>query len=169
MGTRLLKYFIFISLFFLPNNFYGNIFAGEHALGSFNNPYPSATPQVMPDGWLIEVIKFNSNAWPVIKSENQFNDPPSSGKKMAMVTVRVVNDSTSTQPNLIKAKKFSMVGSKKELYGDGCGVIPNELDKSLFFGGEGTGNVCFEVGESETDFLLVYEHKYNDYIFLKIE
>lgn len=142
--------------------------------GTKDSPYSHRDPKIMPDGWLVEVIKFDSDAWPEVSEENMFNDPPSPGKKMVMVTVRVVNDSTDTEPNSIYEGDFFMVGSFKILYStygseSRCGVIPDDLHESLYLGGEEIGNVCFQVGENETNLLLIYEYEYKKYIYFTVE
>jgi len=43
------------------------------------------------------------------------------------------------------------------LHGSDCGISLEELDVNVPKGQKMSGNVCFEVGDDETDFILNYD------------
>ena len=57
---------------------------------------------------------------------------------------------------------FELVGSSAVLYSSGCGIVFDELDVALSEGDKISGNVCFEVGDDETDFDLNHKLSYED-------
>lgn len=141
--------------------------------GTFNNPYLTNIPTTMPDGWVIKVLNFDSDAWPEVEEENMFNDPPNDGKRMVMVRLSVINQTTES-PNFIWKYDFYMVGSLNTKYStfgtdSSCGVIPDGLDEDLYTGGEGIGNACFQVGINETNLRIAYEYDYDKYVYFNVE
>lgn len=161
---------VLFCLFLFPN-----VSVKANDIGSFDNPYLSGFLRVTPDGWQIEIVDFDDDAWPEVFAKNKFNKPPLDGNKMVMIKIRIVNHSTSKQPNRISTRDFYLVGSNKVLYSSSdrksrCGVIPDKLGASLYIGGETIGNVCFQVDEFEyrASFLLVYRLRYNEYIYIKV-
>ena len=77
-----------------------------------------------------------------------------------MITVNIKNDLGGATPLDVSKFDFQIVGSTGLYRGVGswrCGVIPDTLDATLYQGGSTRGNICFEVGEHETGFILSYE------------
>lgn len=141
-------------------------------IGTFENPYPVNNFQTMPDGWVIKINSFDTDAWPEIQEENMFNDPPANDKRMVMVNISVINK-TMDSPNFIWEFDFYMGGSLNIEYstfsGDTCGVTPDYLDENLYLNGESSGNVCFQVGIFEDNFKLAYQYEYDSYIYFNVE
>ncbi len=131
-------------------------------------PAPIATVQTGAgnltwDGLQIDIATTNYNAWPLIKAQNQFNDPPGSGQKMFMLTLKVTNVE-GPEDEFIKlyASDFRLIGSRNIAYttwGEetSCGVAPSELNGVVARGTSLQGNICFQVPLDESDFKLVYD------------
>ena len=76
-----------------------------------------------------------------------------------MMEVEIENISGASGQISVSASDFKAVGSSAILAGT-CGsypTIPDKLNVKLSKGQKMTGNVCFEVGVDETDFILKYE------------
>ena len=107
-------------------------------------------------------VAINGDAWPLLQAENPFNDPPGAGNRFYMVTVAVTNAAGSDSID-VDDSDFRLIGSNRTVYDydSGCGVTPDELEGELFPGGKTRGNICFEVGQSESGFILIYQPEYD--------
>ena len=97
-----------------------------------------------------------------VAEENQFNDPPQEGKRFYMVSVEVSYPSGSSSIT-VSDTDFSLIGENRVVYDSfdyDCGVIPNELDGEVYGGGRIQGNICFEIPEDESGFILIHEPAY---------
>lgn len=115
-----------------------------------------------PSGLEVRVIEVDGDAWPVVESENSFNDPPKPGKRMVLITVEVANRSTQDETVSVSVAQFSLTGSNNTVYDpydedSACGIIPDELRGELFPDGAASGNVCFQVPEDETGLILIVD------------
>lgn len=115
----------------------------------------------------MEIVAIDTNAWPEIQAENQFNDPPADGHKFVMWTLNVENARGSSDENeWITDSDFELVGSKNVLYttyGDNrCGVFPNELSERLYLDGATTGNVCLSIPIDEINLTFLYDTRHDD-------
>jgi hypothetical protein len=130
------------------------------ALGtSRSNPFQPNDTWLTPNGLEIAVESINLDAWNVVLAENQFNDPPAGGNRHLMINLNVSNKSGGPTPIDVSQYDFHIVGSTGLYRGQGsqrCGVIPNPVGATLYSGGALQGNICFEVGETETEFILSY-------------
>lgn len=114
------------------------------------------------DGTEITSSNIVRDAWPLLQAENPLNDPPGEGNRFYMVTVEFSYLSGSETIEA-SALNFSLIGDNRSVYDtwdDSCGsfpVIPNDLEGELFPGGQTQGNICFEVPQSETGFILIYQ------------
>lgn len=114
------------------------------------------------DGTEITSSNIVRDAWPLLQAENPLNDPPGEGNRFYMVTVEFSYLSGSETIEA-SALNFSLIGENRSVYDtwdDSCGsfpVIPNGLEGELFPGGKTQGNICFEVPQSETGFILIYQ------------
>ncbi|MBN1220793.1 MAG: hypothetical protein JXM69_17865 [Anaerolineae bacterium] len=122
------------------------------------------------DGLHVEVLSIVDDAWPLVKAQNSNNDPPSRGKRMMMVTVKVTNVAgDAAEPIRIDASDFYLMGNHHIVYKPygsetSCGVVPAELNGVVARGsGFVTGNICVQVPVEEGDFLLVYERFVGDF------
>ena len=104
----------------------------------------------------MQITAVDTDAWPEIEAENQFNDPPPRGKQFVMWTLTVWNVLGSyDESETITESDFELVGNqgvKYQTFEDGviCGVTPNDLSyEELYRGGTVTGTVCFAVPVSE--------------------
>jgi len=132
---------------------------GSTAVGrSRTNPASSGTTIRGDDGIEVTVTGVNPDAWPMVQSENMFNDPPAEGFRFLMMTLDVANQGSETSETRVATGDFRVVGNDAILrHTFGCGLIPNRLDLSLFPGGSGAGNICAEVPSSLTGVILIYE------------
>ena len=144
----------------------------EPDLGTFSFPYPAGSTMQGSDGTVIVVTGINGDAWPVVRRENQFNDPPQPGNRFYIVTVEVSNVSAHGPLN-VGQFDFELIGDNRVIYKTyqhTCGVIPDELWGEVYPGGKTRGNTCFEVGANEGGFLLIHNPGFSrERRFLSIE
>ena len=129
---------------------------------TLNDAYAVGTVMTGSDGTQIRAISITADAWPLVYAENRFNDPPEEGNRFFMVRVEVVNPSDALQSVDVDDFDFKLIGDNRVVYSysEGCGVIPDELDREIFPGGRAEGNVCFEVPETERGMILIHEPGY---------
>lgn len=112
-------------------------------------------------GLQLDVTNVNYNAWPLIKAQNQFNNPPLDGMTMLMITLRATNlEGTPGEPVQIRDSHVKLIGNKNVVYKSyevGCGVVPDGLNGVVDVGDSMDGNVCFQVSPEEGEFQLIYE------------
>ena len=129
-------------------------------LGSRPNPIPlgqSFRPSSSP--WELKVISVDTDAWPEIEAENQFNVPPAAGNRFVMVEIEVHYHGTSSER--FSGESLSAVGTRAVEYttfGNSCSVIPDSFPSHtrVFSGGRLQGNICFEVQTSDIASLLLF-------------
>lgn len=86
-----------------------------------------------------------------------FVSPPDEGKRYYMVTVEISYISGAGTLD-VDEYDFKLTGSSRFIYDTHCvGDLPEELDGEVFLGGTAQGNVCFEVPEEESGFVLIHE------------
>ena len=129
---------------------------------SLDNPVAAGEVLSASDGTELQVLGIVENARQQIARENQFNDPPESGKRFYMVSVEVAypagNDSRR-----VSESDFILIGSSRVVYDQfehTCGVVPDELDGEIYGGGRIQGNICFEVPEDESGLVLGHQPDY---------
>ena len=125
------------------------------------NPLPPGTTVETDNGLALAIVSVNPDAASAVMNENLFNDPPAEGSRFIMARVRVQNVYEDANAEIgADESNFRLVGTsavKFSPHQHSCGVIPDELDVSLFAGGVGEGNVCFQIPQSETGLILFYE------------
>ena len=113
------------------------------------------------DGLGLTVVSARLDAAKFVLAADSLNDPPASGNRYTVVRVRIENlDGPVDGEKSIDSSQFRLVGSSGRVFSTldhTCGVVPDELSLSLFGGGRGEGNVCFEIPNSESDLVLFYE------------
>ena len=103
----------------------------------------------------MQITTVDTDAWPEIRAENQFNDPPPQGKRFVMWTLQVWNVRGShDEGESITEGDFELTGNQGVTHlpfseGVSCGVTPNDLRHELYRGGTVTGTTCFAVPISE--------------------
>jgi hypothetical protein len=131
-----------------------------------DNPVPMGQEYLVPEGWRVRMVDFIPDATQMVLDENQFNDPPRAGYKFAIVRVRVTNVSAEEPADPDVSFAMRMVGSLNVGYStfeNSCGVIPDDFPSNdVFRGGSAEGNICFEVGETETNFSVYTEYFLSD-------
>ena len=124
---------------------------------------PAEVGGILPGSNGVETVavSITSDAWPLIQAENQFNDPPQEGNRFYLVTVEVINAAGSGSVD-VSESDFRLIGNNRLVYdyARSCGVTPDELEGELFPGGKTQGNICFEVPQSESGFILIYQPEY---------
>ncbi len=117
--------------------------------------------QITWDGLKVDVADIDYDAWPLIKAENQNNDPPLEGMKMLLITVRLTNvEGNSEEPVKLRDSEFKLIGSRKTVYETfrvSCGVVPDSLNAVVAKGDFLDANICFQISDDESDFQLIYE------------
>lgn len=160
-----------IDLKLITANLNINVTIKEDLLGTRDNPFLFQETINTPNKWIIQTLKTNKDAWPIMELVNQSNNPPTSEQKMILIKIKVINNDSLGSFRHIFDSDFSLIGSHNILYtfSDGCGVIPNKLVDNLAYKGQTEGNICFTIPKTETDLLLAYEHEFRKYQYFKIE
>jgi hypothetical protein len=121
------------------------------------------------EGLQIEITNVVDGAWPLIKAQNQNNEPPLQNRKMLLITVRISSaDGPKEEAIALDDSDFQLIGSFNQLYTSwgeltGCGVVPDDLDGVVARNIWLEGNVCFQVPLDETGFKLIYQPRTGDY------
>ena len=129
---------------------------------TLDNPVPVGGALSGTDGTETRVTDIVPDAWPLLQAENFLNDPPDAGNIFYMVAVEF-SYLSGNETLVVSNLTFSLIGDGRVVYDpwdDSCGafpVIPNALEGELFPGGKTQGNICFEVAQSETGFILIYQ------------
>lgn len=127
----------------------------QNDVGTRSNPAPlGATARI--DDWEVTVTEVNKDAADLVAAENMFNEPPADGRSFVMWTVEAeyVGDESGTAWIDLSWK---LVGSEGNSFsagsGDGCGVLPDDLDDAgeTFPGGTVSGNVCVSVEAAQIE------------------
>lgn len=121
------------------------------------------------NGTEIVAVSINPNAWAWIADESPsidinggeyflgFVDPPDEGKRYYMVTVEIAYISGVGTLD-VDEYDFNLIGSSRFVYDRHCVTdLHEELSGEVFLGGKAQGNVCFEVPEEESGFVLIHE------------
>ena len=132
----------------------------ERYFGFFINlPLPAGSTIQEAKG-RIDVTGVVTNATQIVLQENQFNDSPKPGNHFYIVAVEAEYFTSGIDYISITHYDFKLIGDKRKLYDpidDGCGVFPNSLDAELYPGGTDQGNVCFEVSDNDSGFILIFD------------
>ena len=104
----------------------------------------------------IEVIR-GDEAWQRIQSANQFNNPPTAGNEYVAVLVRARYEGEGEED--IDQFDFRITGSRgrADRVAFGRLTLILELDYTLQAGGDVEGWVTFEVGEAESQLMLIFD------------
>ena len=127
----------------------------DQELGYFRtNPVPPGMSVETDDGFAITVVSVNPNAAAAI-AQNPFNKPPADGNRFIIARVRMENAARKARSDW---RYFSLVGSSGVKFWsfNACGTVPDEIEDP-FTGIMAEGNVCFQIPESETDLILIYD------------
>lgn len=129
-------------------------------MGSSANPVPAGQSYTMANGWRVTVLSFDSDAWPEVQAENQFNDPSLPGQHMVMIRLRVEYVGEEYEPYSMFDAIFRLSGSSGREYttfGDlsRCGVIPDPLYAKGYRGSIDEGNICFQIPNEESNLIIV--------------
>lgn len=126
---------------------------GKAPVGTRENPAPLGTEVKVGDNWRVAVVDIVEDAWPIIREENMFNEPPAEGHQFVMARLKftyVGNESGTPWLDLMTG----YLGANGVLYWRGgdtsCGVIPDpiyDVDE-LFPGASAEANVCWSVPSS---------------------
>ena len=135
---------------------------------TINLPLPAGSTIELPNG-RIGVTRVVRNATQMVIQENQYNDLPATGNRFYVVSLEVEHYRTGSEPIYVSSWDFELIGDNRQLYDNGCGSTPNRLDAELYPGGIETGNVCFEVSNSDSGFILIYSLSYDQSVFLSME
>lgn len=127
----------------------GGVEAG--ALGSRENPATPGTDVITftEDGqptWEVTLGAANVDAWTAVQAENEFNDPPADGNVHVLLPVSATYLGTETGTPAWDLT-IAFVSADGRTFDQAYGVIPDDLMNvsELYEGGNGQGNVLFEV------------------------
>lgn len=122
----------------------------DSAPGTRHNPVPAGTTVRVGD-WQVTLGPTVLDAITQIATENQFNEPPATGRRFTLVPVTVTyNGTESGTPWIDLSIKF--YGASGNTFGAGgeddyCGVVPDSFNdvSEMFPGARGSGNACVSV------------------------
>ena len=94
-----------------------------------------------------------------VEAENPFNASPRPGNEYVLVDIMVACNASQSDTCHISSFVFSLVGSRGIAYDQKMFVVlSNALPAAEMYGGSTvSGQICFEVDQSETGLMLVYE------------
>jgi len=112
------------------------------------------------NGTEIVAVSINPNAWAWIEDQSSWIDfvhPPEEGKRYYMITVEVSYVS-GVGTLEVDEYDFNLIGNSRFVYDTHCVYdLHEEISAEVFLGGKVQGNVCFEVPEEESGFVLIHE------------
>ena len=128
---------------------------------SRTQPVDAGVPVTTADGLGLTVVSARLDATQIVLDADPLSDTPASGNRFTVIRVRIENlEGPVDSERSIDSSQFRLVGSSGRVFSTldhSCGVVPDELSLSLFGGGTGEGNVCFETPVTESDLVLFYE------------
>ena len=130
---------------------------------TLDNPIPAGEVLRGTDGTEIVVTGIIEDATSLVLETNPYNEPPEMGNQFYIVTVAARYVSGADSLN-ITSVDYRLIGDNRIVYNlaeNYCGVIPDELGAELFPGGQSEGNVCFQVGSDDGNFVLIHEPLWN--------
>ena len=131
------------------------------------------------DGTKIVVLSTVGDAWALIESESTSSystaSPPKEGHRFYLISLQVAYASGSGSIG-VSSSDFSLLDYSLVLIKTGCrggyrNNVPNELSGEIFVGGKIAGNICFEVREEASEFILIHQPGYSaeSRRFLRVE
>lgn len=152
-----------------------------------NTPAPTATPEptmtptpppvgigrsnpfgvgelVTAPNWDVQVLEVirGEDAWALITQANQFNDPPSEGNEYILVRISATSTYADDEAHRISDSDFKLTGNRLVRYRPASVVSPEpELDAELFAGGQAEGWAVFEVGQEESELMLIVDELFS--------
>lgn len=127
------------------------------------SPYPLDTLVEAPN-WNIQVLEVirGEDAWQLLQTTNQFNDPPQEGMEYLLIRLKAVSTYTDSESHTISGSDFGVTGDRYQRYRTASVVAPEpELSAELFSGGETEGWIPFAVGQDETSLMLIVDELLN--------
>ena len=127
-----------------------------------SDPAPPRTSVRTHDGLDLTVVHHTDDATQLINDFTLLGIIPLEKHKVTLIRVRIRNTEGPDELNLDHSG-FRLTGSSGGVYYPEsrsyhpCFEFPDELSLSLFLGGMGEGNICFEIPEDETDLILIYD------------
>mgnify|MGYP001162359825 CR=1 FL=1 len=128
-------------------------------VGSRSQPVPIGDGKTLGYGWSLAISGVTYDAAEEILAENMFNDSPELGRQFVLVDLMLAYNGYQDPKSPLLEVSFNAVGQSNVAYGSlGCGVLPNELDRSLdvFSGGSVSGQICFDVLTDDAESLVLY-------------
>lgn len=129
-------------------------------LGSEKSNPALISEKVITEDWeltIVEVIR-GTEAWNMVLSANQYNDPPEDGFEYVAIKVYAHNIGTEDKATDIDSYSFNTTGSAGILHDVPSIVEPEPaLSVSLYPGGEFEGWIIMQASVGETGLILIYE------------
>ncbi len=156
----------------------------EKAIGTRSNPLPfgdaiTVKRNIYDDSFngyealleltLLETIR-GEEAWAIIQSENQFNDPADDGFEHVLIKVKGFLKEAETDDDSLffSSFDFKFVSDDGEVYDFKSAVIPDELQKELYNGGTGEGYIHGQVKKGD-EFKVSYNSSEGSPVFFFVE
>ncbi|HDQ71921.1 MAG TPA: hypothetical protein ENN19_07470 [Chloroflexi bacterium] len=137
---------------------------------SRENPVPSGS-SIDVDDMTISINRTIRPADEIVASANPFNPTPQLDNEYLMMSVTLTCNKDSDDVCSIYLSRLTVVGStgirrEPEVMIAG---LPNLLSTQEFFGGaQLDGDIIFEVGQGESDLLVVYEALFGDSVYIAL-
>ncbi len=108
--------------------------------------------------WSVRVVSVNPDGTQAVFDENSFNEPPTEGYVFFLARLEATYTGNETgQPMALSSKAVGPSNVAYEGMNAYCGVIPDDIDYAgeVFPGGTISGNVCWQVAESDLSGLVL--------------
>lgn len=132
-------------------------------VGTRQNPVPIGQAIPFPDGWNVSVVGIDEDATAEVLAENPFNDPPSVGHRFFIVRIRATRaaEGMAEFDGDFRLRAVGAAAVVWTTFNNSCGVVPDALpDSDVFPGGTITGNICFEVPNTDVGTLVLLDHPF---------
>ncbi len=120
---------------------------------------------IITDDWEIRIEKIirGESAWQRIFETNQYNEPPSAGMAYLLVKIYAHYIGDNENGASIGLLSIKTTGSQNVIY-DAPSVVDPEpaFDAILFPGGEVEGWLALQMGEDESNIILIFNPAYSD-------
>lgn len=129
-------------------------------LGKSRREPANLSDTIITEEWQVRVTEVirGDDAWQMVKSANQFNEPPAEGMEYVAVKVYVRYLGKEDKAAGIDGSYFSLSGAKGVEYEAPSVVDPEPaLDVHLYPGGEYEGWVVLQCAQGETGLILKFE------------
>lgn len=118
-------------------------------LGTRENPIPVGQEARVGD-WVVKVVGFTPDAWPLIQKENEFNDPPEENQQYVLIKLEATYAGEESGTFWVDMS-YHFLGSKGNTFDTASVVAPDEISDTgeAFAGAHISGNLVFAVDSDQ--------------------